>query len=410
MTMPRKLALFILIPVLVLSAVWLFLVPSLARDRIEAFLTEAGQKRAAIGTLSVHPSYILATDIHLDTDGFNTIDRLKARIDFKTLSLRDVEIGTLSTAYEITGFPPSFLALSRFRNALPAGNFSIQTLRSDFATPYGDIRIESNLNISSEKDGKREIEAKVKARQYQLGFDTKWSGFITPEGGLHLEGDVLDGRLNIGPARLARLSGWLTYTGQKDPGALTGQIDAGSGTMFDLPLQNIGLVLGGDFQNIDLLFRTGLSGLPGVAFSIDAQTGPERSIFESVLNIPDTKKLFAYLEKTKKGKTPPETLRDLGAVSVHLDYLEDRRFKGGPLPFSLTALREEKSSLNGHLLFYPGTLDVRGSAEMDEALAGALQDYLSIPEENRSGGALRLDGSVKDLLRIGTGVENDTGE
>lgn len=105
MTMPRKRALFILIPVLVLSAVWLFLVPSLARDRIEAFLTEAGQKRAAIGTLSVHPSYILATDIHLDTDGFNTIDRLKARIDFKTLSLRDVEIGTLSTAYEITGFP-----------------------------------------------------------------------------------------------------------------------------------------------------------------------------------------------------------------------------------------------------------------------------------------------------------------
>lgn len=408
--MTLKRALFVLTPLLVLSAIWLFLVPSFAQSKIETLLAETGQKKAVIGSLSVHPSYILAEDIRLDRDGFNRIDSLKTSINLKNFSIESIEIGTLSTSHEIKSFPSLLVSLGRFQNTLPAGDLSIETLRSDFATPHGDIRIESSLKISAQKEGKRRIEAKVKAKQYQLGFDTKWSGFIDAEGKLHLEGEILDGRLNIGPARLARLSGWLAYSAQKDTNALSGQIDAGSGTLFNLPLQNIGLVLGGDFQNLDLLFRTGLSGVPGFAFSIDAQTSPEKSVFESVLKISDTKNLFAYLEKRKKGKILPQALQEYGPVSFHLSYLEERRFEGGPLPFSLSAQTKEESSLSGHLLFYPGTLEIRGSAEMEEDIAKALQDYLSIPEKNRSGGVLRLDGSIKDLLRIRAGIKNNAGK
>src|SRR5690606_3288099 len=101
---------------------------------------------------------------------------------------------------------PSVVRLiSMFQKALPSGVVHIEKMTSDFATPYGDLRLESTINLEAANDeGKRAITSIVKARQYQLSFDTRWSGTIGPNEEINLDADILDGRLNIGPARLAR--------------------------------------------------------------------------------------------------------------------------------------------------------------------------------------------------------------
>lgn len=415
--MPFKKTILFLLLLAAMAGGWFYGVPHLARGKIENYLTAAGYRPHSIGEVIVRPPYILASNIQLDKDGFNTVGLLRAKIADPSLMPVEVRIDDLRTATTVETLASVFRLIGAFQKSLPAGAVTIEKMVSDFATPYGDLRLETTLTLEAPRpDGARSIVAIVRARQYQLSFDTRWSGTLGPGEAMNLDAQILDGRFNMGPARLSRLSGWFTWNAPAGGiASLAGQIDAGSGTLFDLPLQDMALTIGGTTQDTDILFRTGLSGTDTMRLSMDTKITSRGTSYDAVLDLKDTDLFFAHVQ-TLQPKTVPDDLRLLGPLRVYFDYREDRRFTGGPLPFELRAVSNDKNIARGNILIYPDTLELRGSAEMEEKLAIALQQYLGIAPDKRIGGALRLDGDIRRLMEkekelgIGAGIENDLGE
>lgn len=414
----RRKVIFALIAAVLLVAGWFVMVPGLAQGRIEHLLAMAGQKPYAIGKIMVRPPYALARDIKLDEHGFNTIELLRVKFDGPGLGLEDVRIDNARTSTTLNSMPDILELISGVHKALPAGAVHMEKMVADFATPYGDIRFDITADIQpADKEGQRAIGAIIRARQYQLSFDSRWSGTIAPDGALKLDGDVLDGRLNVGQARLSRLNGWLSWQSHADENTkIAGQIDAGSGTVFDLPLRNITFTIGGNAQKMDMVFRTALTGSAPAEFSADLRLGGDSKLFNMVLDIHDSAAFFSDIQTLRPQPVPP-VLRDIGALRLHLDYQAARRFESGPYPFSLRAISADADILTGNILIYPDTLELRGSAETDEDLAAAIQDYFSIADDKRTGGALRLDGKADSLFRkedkplgVSAGIENNPGE
>lgn len=398
--MPFKKTLIALLLLGLLGAYgWLSLLPGIARGRVESYLRQAGYKPQAIGEVIIRPPYIFAKDIRLDKDGFNTIGLMGVQTEGLDLKIVQVQLDDIQTSATANNLSSILRLIAATQKNLPDSGVQIDKMTSDFATPYGDLRLETTLSMAQpDENGKRAISATIKARQYQLSFDTKWNGTINNDGTALLDAEIMDGRLNIGPARLSRLTGWLSWQsrGEELP-QISGQIDAGSGTLFALPLSNINLTMGHADKAIDLMFRTGLSGIENVRLSLDSKITQEDNHFDGALDIPDSDAFFTYIQ-TLHPKNVPDALRSLGPVRVGLAYREDRRFTGGPLPFALTALSTDTTLATGNILIYPDTLELRGSAQMSEPLAEAVQLYFGIAKDKRTGGALRLDGEVKSLL------------
>lgn len=415
--MPFKKTILFFLLVAALVGGWFYGVPKIAHGKIESYLTQAGYRPHSIGEVIVRPPYILASNIQLDRDGFNTIGLLRAKIADASLTPVEVRVDNLRTATTVENLASVFRLIGAFQKSLPEGAVTIEKMISDFATPYGDLRLEATLTLEAPNEsGARIIGAVVRARQYQLSFDTRWTGSIGPGDAMSLDAQILDGRFNMGPARMSRLAGWFTWNAPAGSAAtLAGQIDAGSGTLFDLPLQDMALTIGGTTQDTDILFRTGLSGTDTMRLSMDTKITPSGTSYDAVLDIKDTDLFFSHVQ-TLQPKDVPQDLRFLGPLRVYFDYREDRRFTGGPLPFELRASNNDKNIAKGNILIYPDTLELRGSAEMEEALAIAVQKYLGIAPDKRIGGGLRLDGDIKRLmdegkeLGVGAGVENDLGE
>lgn len=414
--MPFKKPLILLLLIALGAAGWMYVVPSFARGKIETFLVGVGYRPHAIGDVIVQPPYIMASNIQLDRDGFDTIDLLRVKVADASLTPVEIHIDNLRTASTVESPAAIFRLIGAFQQTLPAARITIDGMVSDFATDHGDIRLETTLAIDSADDkGDRILRAVVKARQYQLSFDTRWAGTINAAGAMMLDAEILDGRLNIGPARLSRLVGWFNWNGQSsDVPTLSGQIDIGSGTLFNMPLQNISLTAGGTTEETDILFRTGLSGTSSMMLSMDTKLSPTGNSYDAVLDIKNADTFFTHVQ-TLNPKAVPDALRQLGSTQVYLDYREDRRFTGGPLPFELRAIADEKRATTGNILIYPDTLELRGSAQMEEPLAIAVQQYFGIATDKRTGGALRLDGSIKDLFApegsgVSAGIENNPGE
>ena len=194
--------------------------------------------------------------------------------------------------------------------------------------------------------------------------------------------------------------GWLAWQSQgENPPAISGQIDAGSGTLLNIPLQNISLTIGDDTDgSTDLVFRTGLSGIANVLLSIDTEIAQDGTTFDAAFDIRDTDAFFAHIQ-TLHPKPVPDALRAIGPLRIDLDYRKERRFEGGPFPFVLAASSAGNPLLKGNILFYADTQELRGSAETTETLATAMQEYFTIDTNKRTGGALRLDGTLGQLLK-----------
>lgn len=420
--MPFKKTIFFLLLAGVAAGGWFYVAPSMAKGKIESYLTAAGYRPTAMGNVIIRPPYIFASNIQIDRDGFNTIGLLRAKVSDMSLTPTEVHIDDVRTAVTVESMASVFRLIGTFQKSLPPGAITIEKMVSDFATPYGDLRLESSLTIDApDKTGIRAVSALVRARQYQLSFDTRWSGTIGADGATSLDAQILDGRFNMGPARLSRLSGWFAWNAPSSGNAtLSGQIDAGSGTLFDLPLQDIALTIGGTTQETDIMFRTGLSGTDAMRLSMDTKITQTGTSYDAVLDIKDTDMFFSHVQ-TLQTKEIPSDLRFIGPVRAYFDYREDRRFTGGPLPFELRAISHDKQIAQGNILIYPETMELRGSAEMSESLARAMQAYFGIADDKRTGGALRLDGDIRHLMQsgpavdenpsgVGAGIENNLGE
>jgi hypothetical protein len=408
MKAPRKPALIFLF-VLCLGIGFFFTAQSAAEKAVQKTLLDFGFPDAKTGSVQIGLKSVTARNITLDAFGFSTIETLQAFIFWPSFLLSQnvtaLHLGGVSvTSQEKRSGTLQFLSGTLNSTGLPNipyDAFSLRRGRIDFDTPYGNIRIEGDVDIAPKDTQTKTIQARIHARQFQLTFDSLWSGTLTENGDLALDGHIEDTKINAGPFRFSRAAGWLGVTAKAGQDtALSGQFEAGSGSFFDVPVQNINLIADGTKDRPNMTFRASASGLKEVRLTADLASTGEDPHFNAVLDIPDIKAFLSYIEtlqKDKKTKTY-KTLSDMGGVKIEADFLPERRFAEGPFPFALKASHEAGAFLTGLFLIYPESMDIRGSAEAEKQAARDVAALTGLPDEQVSGGVLRLDGNLKKLL------------
>ncbi len=390
-----RLIFILMILLMSFGTAYLYGLPCLAEKKLRSFLQITPNQTLEVENLRANFSGLSIDHIKLDQDGFNTIDNLQISMHWPHQKILSARIGHLQTAH-IAGAPTGLVRITREAlKAMPKAPVILTKFTTDIATELGDIRLEGNAQISKPNEtGEQFLSANVRAQQFQISFDARIDAVLVDQRIKKIDVQITDGRTNLGPFQFARMTGWVSYDESKTPLTLAGQIDMGTGRFHDLALTNINFVIGGTHNAPEILFRAGLSGHPDLSLSSDYSAGP-KTIFKTVLT---ASTLFPVFEALLPDQDIPEALSDLQDITVSLNYMPERRFEGGPYPFELLLKENNTTTLTGTALFYPDTLDVRGSAETKAALAKALVDYFGLDPEGQSGNFLRLDSSLKGWL------------
>jgi hypothetical protein len=379
-----------------------FSIQPLARKHLSAKLHEAGFAEARVENVLVHFGSVTAHNIKLDSFGFDEIKLIDAQIswpafllggEIKSLTLDGIHLGRDASSLSSTA-KQTFDGLLK----LPRHRIDLKNVTLDVTTDFGELRFTGEATLNGQDNpGGRDIRARIKSEQFQLGFDSTWQGVLSENGTLDLTAEVEGGRLNMGPLRISRFNGWIG--GRTEAGAFSIQsmLEAGSAEFMNIPLQSLSLV--GDYSNeaTTVMFRSGISGLPDIVGTADyIRTGTQEPTFNANLTGDGLGNFLDYIEEaTGRKKNIRDTLLEIGAFQLEASYEAEKRFVGGPLPFALSLRAEEGALFNGTFLFYPDTLDVRGSLETTTDIATGLQEYFKIPSENMRQTYIRLDGSLQ---------------
>ncbi len=405
-----------LLPVIGIAATLLIIVllvqiPSLAKSRLTQSLADAGFKNAEIGTISIRPSMVVAEDVKLDQYGFDGIKALGADINWFSFLLGGkiggLTIEGVALGRDATNIGPGMRQLVSTLLNLPYYRIRIADFTLDITTDFGEIRFTGDALVNTDNNpAERDIKINLKAEQYQLAFESLWQGALKNNGELDITASVEGGRLNAGPLRISRFNGWIGASASAGNYEWQSQMEAGAATFMDVPLQKLSMV--NEYKNGSTsgLFRSGISGLNDVRFTADLIKTDGGDNFTAILSGKNLGDFLDYIEEaTGRKKVIQDDLLDAGAFSLVTKFEPEKRFVGGPLPFSVDLTTDNKNTVNGNLLFYPDTLDVRGSLETAPDMARALQSYFKIPAENMKQNFIRLDGDARRFFYLGPAGE-----
>lgn len=402
----------LLLPVVLLGVIaltvffGLFKIPAVARAHLETMLRESGFPQATVQSVSLRPTGLYASNVKLDHSGYDEIKSLRASVNWPAflttgkisgLDIRDVMISREAGEISAGGQQLVKMLLS-----LPDYRIAVSNATIDISTLYGEIRIVTDATVATNAEtNTRDVKANVKADQYQLGFNSTWEGTLQENGVLDLSANILDGRMNIGPLRVSRFNGWIGMGAENGQYTFQNQMEAGSATFLDIPLQKLSVVNEYVQDRGSMIIRAGVSGLPDVLFTADYMKAPETSSFTAILSGKNMGSLLDYVEETiQRPKSIREALLTTDDFQLTCNFQPERRFVGGPLPFGIDLKLAGVKKIDGTFLFYPDTFDIRGSMETNPEMATALQDYFKIPSKNMSQNFIRLDGNVKKLFRF----------
>ncbi len=392
----------------IVIAITLFVVlvqiPNMAKSRLEKLLHAAGFEQALIESASMTTSGLRASNVRLDEYGFDLIPTLEADISWPGFltgaGIKELRVKDMTLSRESGSLPSAARQLMMNLLSLPPYRLSLANVTIDLGTTYGDLRFTLDATVEPKNEAKsHDIRARLRAEQYQLGFDSTWEGTLSDNGLLDLAGTVFDGRANLGPLRISRFTGWAGTTANQDGYTIQSQLEAGSAAFMDVPLQNISLVTDLAPHQSSIIVRSGISGMPDILFTGDYTKVDDVANFNAILKGNNLASLLDYIGEIKKTeKTIDDELLKQRAFELTWTYQPDRGFVGGPLPF-LTALKTSETKVfEGNILFYPDTMDVRGALETTPPMALALQRYFKIPPANIRQNFIRLDGDARAYL------------
>lgn len=394
----------ILIVIIAFIYVIAITIPDMAKTRVITMLEKSGFQQVSVDKIHLRPASIRAANIKLDPSGLDTIETLDIDLNWVSFLLGgkinglDIKNANISTEMNEASSAShkllqSLLSVSNFR--LDLSNITI-----DISTLFGDLRMRLDATVDKGKEtSTRSIKAKLTADQYQLSFSSEWEGTVDKNGVLDLTGNVLDGRMNMGPLRISRFNGWLGVGFNNKDYTAQGQLEAGSATFMKIPLQNISFVNQVTPAQSLISIRSGISGMPDVRFAADLTKNDKQESFAAILKGKNLAALLSHMDNvTQKKRTISPNLLNHHDFDLEATYQPDRRFVGGPLPFSITLNADDGEIMEGNALLYMDTMDIRGSLETDVETATALQDYFKIPSENIKQNFIRLDSDMKKLF------------
>lgn len=354
---------------------------------------------------------VIAQDVKLDQYGFDGIAALGADINWLSFlfggKIGGLTIEGVSLGRDAANIGPGVRQLLSTLLNLPYYRIRIANFTLDVTTDFGEIRLTGDALVNTDNDAaERDIKINLKAEQYQLGFESEWQGALKNNGELDLTASVEGGRLNAGPLRISRFNGWIGATASAGKYEWQSQMEAGAATFMDVPLQKLSMV--NEYKNgtSSGIFRSGVAGLNDVLFTADLTKAENADNFTAILSGKNLGNFLDYIEETTgQKKVIQNQLIESGAFSLTTKFEPEKRFVGGPLPFSIALSTDNKETLGGNLLFYPDTLDVRGSLETAPGMAQALQDYFKIPSANIKQNFIRLDGDARRFFYLGPAAE-----
>ncbi|MEM6780895.1 MAG: hypothetical protein AAF569_03440 [Pseudomonadota bacterium] len=414
----KRAFLFLSITILLAAGAGWFALPGLVEKRLHIAMGEDHFPDMAIESIQPTLTGVTLSNITFDEDGFSTIEKaninfnwflylLKQNID--SIYISNVVHHDLSDTMNLDEIKKWFKT-SQIRS-IPINKLSIDPAQLNLSTEFGDIRIEAKSLLTTLEDGSKSIQSVAWSRQYQLGFEIPVSGLIRPDNSFLLESTFNEGKLNLGPLRTSRLSGWASAEGQDDTlTTFSTQLDAGSADILGLPLQDLSLALSQSPNGSNGIFRSKVSGMPSIKMSGDwnqneqATTG---TIFVEMNDPEDVRSLITTLMPDFDLKTI-KTL-DSAPTLLTLEYLPDRRFAGGPIPFDFTLTTKDQSEkfIEGNILIYPDSMDVKGSLFGQD---DAVSDLLKLASHNKTyieDKTIRIDFNLKDWLE--THMNDDQG-
>jgi hypothetical protein len=405
---PRRNILFFAALTVILAAIYVVMVqiPQSASARLEGMLNKAGFPDAKVGAITARPSAIIATDIQLDQDGFDRIGELRADLNwpsfFASGKISQLTIKKVSLTRTSDTLGSGGRQLVQMMLDLPTYRVALSDVTIDLNTRFGALRLTAEATVNSDNNPEdRDIKARIVAAQYQLGFDSNWEGSLKTDGTLELAGKLEGGRVNAGPLMISRFNGWMGLDVKGDDFSFQSQMEAGGASFLSIPLQNITLVNDHRIAGSSVITRAKISGIKDVMFTADYTREKESAAFVASLKGPSLGNLLDYVEETGGSrKTLRPALEQAGTFDARLIFQPDRRFVGGPLPFSVNVTADDGKILDGTMLFYPENFDVRGSLESQPAMVTALKDYFKIPSASINQNFIRLDGNSRALFQL----------
>lgn len=370
-----------------------------AEKNVEIILTDFGFETADVKKSQFTLTGMTFDLIQLDEEGFSTIKNLKVTLFwptyFMTRSIDKIEIESL----EISALPREFKNFININFGTPPADFiNIQNITLDIAIADKALHFKGALNISKQEGGQYNIVGNMNAAQPEISFDGKISGALdtqTPK--FNLDGEIEEFNITSTPLTINRGNGWLSYQSNTQKN-ISAQMDAGSGSVFNIPAKNLSLIIGQTGLTYPILFRANAAGMDGVKLTSDliyAADHAQRN-FDATLQIENMDKFLEGLKLQNVIAQKPNT--DIKKLESRFVYVPEKRFAGGPLPFDLSINTKLLGDLNGTFLIYPDSLDMRGTASGSGEVMNLLQTLFPIPDKNMNGNTMRLDGNLKSLL------------
>jgi hypothetical protein len=197
---------------------------------------------------------------------------------------------------------------------------------------------------------------------------------------------------------LHRSTGWFSYKNENDGTELSGQLDAGSGSILNLPAKNISFILGKNEQFYPVIIRAYAAGIEDVRMSSDIQLSKD-TVYQNgqiKVTIPNFQKFLDYLKSQKIIDISPIATSE--QVDMSISLMPKRRFAGGPLPFRVKITQALEPELEGTLLIYPDTLDVRGSMKTNDDFIGIIKSLTPVNDNQIKENIIHLDTNLKPLI------------
>lgn len=379
-----------------------------AKSVIEKSLKDVGFTHVKIEKAQIKPFGLSIKKIILDKEGFSHISDLDAQFfwpaylfqsSIETLTIGEINIVSITDNVKSVFYLTQKLNLSGLVN-IPTNTLQARKISWETKTSEGILNFEGAITVQGNQD-ERIIQASLKTNQKQIGFDSQWTGSINNEGAILADGKVHSLHVDYGPLKINRANGWMLYKEDEKDISFSSQMEAGNGKFFDVPINNISLLIGHEEDRRPILFRADASGIEDVRLVVDIDWSEkmENEAMVATLNVDNLSDFLKYLKNLELVNINAEEISDsFSDTDFMLSYMPEKRFADGPLPFELIVNETSKEAVNGTLLIYPDTLDVRGTTKTNKKFLDLFQELMTISDENITDNVIRLEGNIKSLI------------
>lgn len=208
--------------------------------------------------------------------GMDIVGRIEhnAPLDITNWSLNDLDIAAL---------PPMIIKDSSL------------TLSSELAA----VNLKFEADISPYKNGVRDAVFNITTKQYELKFDSVWTGTISDHSDWQYEISINEGGFNTAKAQASRAAGWITLEHSENDifPVISGQLQMGMLSLHPLTMHNADLTFDGPLQDATIILKAEVAGFKGMTLALDSKLEQGIRKISAIIETPNFEDLLSFMTK-----------------------------------------------------------------------------------------------------------------